>query len=99
MSEETFLFTKVATGETVEASSPSMIMWHVKTGNEIPVNKITGEVQYEDEMIAYPWEKFIELYRPASPEAKAFITKCLGVILEAYQAKIYRVQEYIASLS
>ena len=92
------LFMNVETAQTVMISTHNMIMWHIKTGNHIPVEKFGGIVEYEEEKIAIPWEKLIQGYKPASDEAVQILTYCLNKILDTYQEKIDETRKFLASL-
>jgi hypothetical protein len=94
-----FPFIKTETGEQVNVYSNNMITWLVKTGNEIPVSRIDGGIDYEEEEILYTWEEFIKQYKPASPDGAAFISACLLEIMKTYQEKIEGVKEFLDSVS
>jgi hypothetical protein len=94
-----FPFINTETGEQVNAYSNSQITWLVKTGNEMPVHDGTGQVTYQEEEIAMPWEKFIERYKPASPDGAAFLSSCLLAIMKEYQEKINLVKKFLDSIS
>ena len=94
-----FPFIKTETGEQVNVYSSNQIVWMVKTGGEIPCQDETGQIVYKEEEIAYPWERFIELYKPASPDGVAFLSACLLGIMKAYQEKIEGVKRFLDSIS
>jgi hypothetical protein len=79
-----FPFKEKNTGEIAQATSHKETVWDVKTGDMVPGRDKDGKEAMVDQIIYWPYDKFFDVFEPASYEAAEFAIACLENVAATY---------------
>jgi hypothetical protein len=87
-------FKNIKSGEVIRARSENGHAFHVLTGEFKDVEKADGSIANEEVTVVYPYERFIQEFKPFGKGEKDALLRATSDLRKALQEKINKLSVY-----